>query len=151
MENEPQPEPLEEAPEQLAAPEVSIEPAPEADFELNLAGDPEEPGQPIAEPEQAAQEEQQQAAINVVEAAGLSWKGLEDEFSQRGELSSDSLDKLQSIGITRDMVSAYVAGQMALADRMAHQLYEIAGGREQFEEMHTWARYSLEPAQRDAV
>lgn len=91
------------------------------------------------------QEETEKAAEEAVEAAGLDMAGLTAEFQENGELSADSLAKLEKAGIGKDMVDAYIAGQQALAERIQENIYQRAGGEEQFNNMISWAAENMSP------
>ena len=65
------------------------------------------------------------------------------EFGEKGQLSKDSYDKLTKMGYPRQVVDAYIQGQMALVDRGTQAIMSEIGGQEGFKEMHDWASQSL--------
>lgn len=92
-------------------------------------------------------EEVQQTAEKAVESAGLDMEALSAEYAEKGELSEDSFEKLAKVGITRDMVESYIAGQEAQATAVRNQLLEPVGGEEAYGEMISWAADNLSDAE----
>lgn len=93
--------------------------------------------------------EQQEQASNLLKKAGLDLEEFNREFAETGKLSEDSYEKLMKAGFPRQMVDAYIAGLQALAEKQAQQLYEITGGKENYEAMIQWAAVNLSAADRD--
>lgn len=83
------------------------------------------------------------AAQAVVEQAGLDFNALTSEFTEKGELSADSLSKLEKAGITKDVVDQYVQGQQALAAQRDAKGLEVVGGKENFTRMAEWAKTNM--------
>lgn len=82
-------------------------------------------------------------AQEVVEAAGLNFDSMSDEFRANGELSAATYDALAARGIPPAMVNSYIAGQRAVATQWDNAGYEVAGGREQFDKMAAWASTAM--------
>lgn len=65
------------------------------------------------------------------------------ELQSQGELSEESYSKLESQGYPKEMVDAYIAGQKAIQEKEIHhletQVFEQAGGKENYENMIKWA------------
>lgn len=87
-------------------------------------------GQAKEEPKEDKGLEIQETAEKAVEAAGLDMAQLEQEFADNGELGEDSLAKLESQGISKDIVNNYIDGQRAVALQIETEVKDIAGGRE---------------------
>ncbi len=98
-------------------------------------------------PAEAPKTEEQKAADKAVESAGLDMGALNTEYAETGDLSPESYAKLEKAGITKDVVAGYIAGQQALAERFIADLHSVAGGQEQFEQMHAWSAQNLPPAE----
>lgn len=107
-------------------------------------------GQAKAEPKQDQGLEIEQTAEKVVEAAGLDMASLEQEFMDKGELGEDSLAKLESQGISKDIVNNYIEGQRALAQQIESDVKSIAGGNDGYSEMMAWAKDNLSADEKDA-
>ena len=93
-------------------------------------------------PDQQTQEEAKKA----VEAGGLDFNALEAEYLDGG-LSDDSYSKLEAVGIPRDVVDAYIAGQEAVAAQIRDEVVSEVGGEEAYGEMIAWASQNLSPAE----
>ncbi len=65
------------------------------------------------------------------------------EFDEKGELSDDTFAALEKAGLPKDYVEAYIAGQQALVERNAVDLYNSIGGEEEYDGMIQWAGETL--------
>lgn len=93
---------------------------------------------------QAEQAPENQESVNeLVESAGLKLADLSEEYSQNGQLSEESYDKLAKIGIDRTYVDGYVRGQEALALQYQNDVVSVAGGQEKYADMIQWAAQNL--------
>ena len=68
-----------------------------------------------------------------------------EEYAEKGELSENSYTELSNIGLTREVVDAYISGQQALAENKANSIMSTVGGQEQYKEMVDWASKNLSP------
>lgn len=100
------------------------------------------PAEPAADPTKTGED----PAAKAVEAAKLDMGKLSQEFAESGKLSDDSYKALEAQGFGRDVVDTYIAGQQALAAQQAQQGYELAGGKDNYQAMATWAQAALTPA-----
>ena len=95
--------------------------------------------EPKEETEEVASEETPQDNIDssdVVTKATL-------EFDEKGELSEDTFAALEKAGLPKEYVEAYIAGQQALVERNAVDLYNSIGGEEEYDGMIQWAGETL--------
>ena len=92
----------------------------------------------------------QAEAKEAVENAGLDFEAMQAEFAESGELSENTYKDLEAKGIPKEMVDAYVDGQMAKADAYSNELYGYAGGEEAYQEMSAWASENLSDSEIDA-
>jgi len=99
------------------------------------------------EPEKASTED----AAAVVAAAGLDYTAMSTEFSELGGLSEETYKALDAKGIPQEMVDAYIAGQQALASQWDNTGYEVAGGKESFDKMASWAKDAMTLAEKQAL
>lgn len=95
-------------------------------------------------------EETQEAAEEAVAKAGLDMSALEAEFDAEGALSEKSLKALEDVGISKDMVDAYIQGQQAMIQVYENSVMEAAGGRENYEAMIKWAGASMDAEEIEA-
>lgn len=85
----------------------------------------------------------------VVEKAGLDMNVLFTEYEQTGSLKDESYAALEKVGITRDVVDSYIAGQEALATQRANQIFSEVGGPEVYQTMIEWAADNLSASEKE--
>jgi len=68
-----------------------------------------------------------------------------EEYADKGELSTASYDELANLGITKEVVDAYISGQQVMAEQKANSIMATVGGKEQYTEMVNWASKNLSP------
>lgn len=90
-----------------------------------------------------------EAAESAVSEAGLNMDALSTEYAEKGELTPESLEALGKVGITPDMVDAYIAGQTAQADALKAAVLEPVGSEEAYNEMVAWAADNMAEAEID--
>ena len=100
-------------------------------------------GQAKEEPKEDKGLEIEETAEKTVEAAGLDMAALEKEYADNGELSEDSLVKLEKAGIPRSVVANYIEGVQALSVNIETDIKSLAGGNEGYKEMIAWAKDNL--------
>lgn len=83
-------------------------------------------------------EAQQAAGI-----AGLDMAKLNAEYETNGALSDESIQALAKVGIPKQMVEDYIAGQEARAAQSVAQVYQVAGGEDQYKAAIAWAGANL--------
>jgi hypothetical protein len=83
------------------------------------------------------------AAKAAVAEVGLDYEAMRAEFLELGTLSEETYKTLEAKGIPQTMVDAYIAGQQALAAQWDNTGYEVAGGKEAFQQMAAWAATAL--------
>ena len=99
--------------------------------------------QPTAEtPEEQVQEELQNKGLDLNE--------FSQEFTSKGELSTDSYEKLEKARYPRDIVDQYIEGQKARASLFESEVKAVAGGDQGFAEMIEWAKSNMSPAEIEA-
>jgi hypothetical protein len=110
----------------------------------------------IGSPNQEKKDEQQNQQTNekkaeqVVTNAGLDFQALSQEFMENGTLSDESYERLEKANIPRDVVDAYIAGQVALAEKLDTEIFNLVGGEKRYDEMVLWARQNLTESERKA-
>lgn len=73
-----------------------------------------------------------------------------DEFMESGELSDETFTTLEQAGLPRQLVESYIAGQQAIAETQTAQVYEVAGGQQEYQAMAEWAAETLDEGSLDA-
>jgi len=81
----------------------------------------------------------------LLDERGLDFAVFQEEYNSTGELSKDAYEALDEAGISGDMVNSWIAGQEAVANQTIDSIYEIVGGKEQYDQMIEWADDNLEP------
>ena len=77
------------------------------------------------------------------QATGLSLDAYYNEYAENGQLSDDSYKKLETSGLSKDLVDSYIEGQTAIADNHVKQIQSVAGGEGEYEKITTWASQNL--------
>ena len=77
-------------------------------------------------------------------------QGYADQVLQDGNLSDASYDDLESRGLPRDLVSAYVEGQKALMEQSRSEMLGAVGGEEAYKSLTSWAEQNLSDAEIEA-
>lgn len=75
-----------------------------------------------------------------LESRGLDFDSLSSKFSENGKLEDEDYTLLESKGIPRTYVDAFIAGQSALADSTRTELFAAAGGEDRYGDMIAWAK-----------
>lgn len=111
-----------------------------AELESKLGGNkaPEAPPTPT-DPANATQQDAQNALAD----KGLDLTEFSNEFSQKGELSPESYEKLAKAGYDKNIVDQYIEGQRALASNYENSIKSVAGGGEKYSEMVEWAKSNM--------
>jgi hypothetical protein len=112
------------------------------------SNDAEEP-EATEEPEQ--QEEDQPEESNDDTSAEMILQ-MNDEFLEKGELSSESLDKLKGMS-SADLVDAYFKAQdriqvdegVDLSEAQVRQIQDTVGGPQQYDQLVSWAADNFSP------
>lgn len=109
------------------------------------------PATPAADTKSSLTIEQAQAATT---AAGVDFNALSTEYTEKGSLSPETYANLAAKGFTKDVVDTFIAGQQSKAAEAAKAYdtaaFTQAGGEAKFQEMTTWAKTALSPAEKTA-
>lgn len=66
-----------------------------------------------------------------------------NEYTEQGALTDESYNKLNEMGIPKDVVDAYISGQEALSSQHNEAIVATVGGQEQYNNMVEWASKNL--------
>lgn len=100
--------------------------------------------QPEAAPEETTEEQPSGSEVQqAVEAAGVDFSSLQNEYNEQGGLSEDAYAKLADAGFPQDLVNSWIKGQEALASDYQSSVQNIVGGANAYDEMITWASDNL--------
>lgn len=84
---------------------------------------------------QQMMQDQQQAEADIkadLTSKGVDFGALESEYERDGELSADSLKKLEAAGYPKSVVDAYLNGLDAKVERFATTVKQMAGGPDDY-------------------
>ncbi len=68
---------------------------------------------------------------------------IQEQYAETGEVSEEGFKALEQIGIPKEYVERYIAGQVAIRDSQIQKIYDVAGGEERYEEINSWASENL--------
>ena len=144
---EPQAEETQERPEWLPEKFKSAEDMAQAYAELEKRM-----GQGTKEVEETEQPEEEQSDDDNKQEAGNYNEAVveasKEFFENDGKLSEDTYKKLEGIGLPRDLVDSYAAGQQALLQSEEAQIKGVAG--DSYDAMAEWANEHLPQEEIDA-
>lgn len=103
-------------------------------------------GTQVEETESTPTEEAKEA----VESVGLNFESMSEEYMENGELSSDTYAELESKGIPKNIVDAYIQGQQSIANNVKGDIFNSVGGEENYTQMTEWAADNMNQAEKDA-
>ena len=72
------------------------------------------------------------------------------EYNETGTLTEDTYKALETKGLSKQVVDAYIEGQKALADNKAQKLLNYVGGADAYNGLITWAKANYNPEQASA-
>jgi hypothetical protein len=140
--------PTEERPEWLPEKFKSAEDMANAYSELEKKlGQPQQQTEDEEQPQQTEEnnEDNTQENTNYNEAVV---EASQEFFQNDGQLSEETYQKLEQIGLPRDLVDSYAAGQQALMQSEESEIKGVAGG--QYDQMAEWANEHLPSEEIDA-
>ena len=73
-----------------------------------------------------------------------------DEYSEKGELTQDSYNKLNGMGLSKDVVDNYISGMKAQTDLQVTRIQNEVGGETNYNNMIKWAQNNLSEAEVNA-
>lgn len=85
------------------------------------------------------------AAVTAIESAGLKIEDMNAEYAKDGKLSDASMAKLEKVGITKEIVSAFIDGQESIRKSVETRAYSQVGGEEKYTQMVGWAKTGFTP------
>jgi len=89
-------------------------------------------------------------AEQAADSAGLDMDALVQEYQKDGQLSDNTYQKFEKVGITKEYVDTYIAGQEALQQRQSSEIKNTVGGDEAYSKLVTWASDNLNAAEQEA-
>lgn len=101
-----------------------------------------------------AQEETKQESLEIAEkaadSAGLNMEELVNEYQTEGQLSDKTYESFEKVGISKEYVDSYIAGQEALIAKQSGEIKSTVGGEEAYSNMVAWAAENLTATEQEA-
>lgn len=72
------------------------------------------------------------------------------EYQDKGELSDNSYEELNKLGLDKSLVDNYIAGQEAIANTEVQQVHNVVGGSENYQKVIDYASQNLSDAEQNA-
>ena len=128
-----------------------------AELEKKLGGQSQETKEevdPVAKAQPKTETKTDNSKLDIAEKAvsdaGLDISSLQQEYSEKGELDAKSYEALEKVGITKQYVDNYIAGQEAIANQQATEIKQTVGGEETYQEMVDWASKNMTEGEKQA-
>lgn len=102
-----------------------------------------QPQQQQEETQEAQGTESVSEVSELLDSKGLDFDVFQQEYDETGQLSPNAYQALEEAGFPESMVDSWIAGQNALASQMTTEMYDIAGGGEEYAQMVQWASDNL--------
>tara|TARA_R100001463_G_scaffold103656_2_gene158096 strand:- start:12945 stop:13676 length:732 start_codon:yes stop_codon:yes gene_type:complete len=67
-----------------------------------------------------------------------------NEYAEQGGLSEDTYKALADKGLSKELVDNYIQGQQLLQSQEEQELFGVAGGQEQYDQMAAWMTENLD-------
>lgn len=133
-------------PEKFKSPEDMAKAYSELESKIGKPAEPKADDAPPAEvpnPTEATPDD----ATKALSERGLDLSKFSEEFSEKGELTPDSYAELEKAGLSKDIVDQYIEGQKARASQYESSVKAEVGGDEGYNQMVTWAKSNMSPAE----
>ena len=125
-----------------------------SELEKKLGGQSKEAIDPVSKATQKTEVSKSDGKLEIAEQAvadaGLDMSSLQKEYSEKGELDDKSYEALEKVGISKQYVDNYIAGQEAIANQQAVEIKETVGGDEAYQEMVDWASKNMAEGEKQA-
>ena len=95
-------------------------------------------------------EEPSQQQMRADAEASQGMEKFYSEYSQNGELSDKSYDELSKMGLDKNLVDGYIAGQQAIANSEVKMIHDTVGGEENYSKVIEYAKNNLTEAEQNA-
>lgn len=79
------------------------------------------------------------------------WSELDVEFNTNGTITDEQYNQLNKAGIPDAVIDKYLDGLNAETEKFTQDVYAVAGGKEQYEEIKAWAEENFTQKELNAV
>jgi len=73
-----------------------------------------------------------------------------NEYQDKGELSQNSYEELNKIGLDKSLVDSYIQGQQSIANTEVQQIHNTVGGADNYSKVIEYAKTNLSEAEQNA-
>ena len=91
--------------------------------------------------------ENEKTEDKTLEAGKFDFASAEKEFTENGELSENTLNTLEKMGLPKSYVDNYIAGLEAQSQAFEQTAYNATGGEENYKNMTDWVTQNLPEAE----
>ena len=125
-----------------------------SELEKKLGGQSKEAIDPVSKATQKTEAFKSDGKLEIAEQAvadaGLDMSSLQKEYSEKGELDVKSYEALEKVGISKQYVDNYIAGQEAIANQQANEIKQTVGGDDVYQDMVDWASKNMTDGEKQA-
>jgi hypothetical protein len=94
--------------------------------------------------EQKTEENKSEAELKIEKETGLDLKDYFAEYEEKGELAPESFEKLDKLGLPKDLVESYIEGQKAIQSKASNEIFDQVGGQDNYGKVIDWAKNNLQ-------
>ena len=102
------------------------------------------------EKKQSVPEEPSQQQMRADAEASQGMEKFYTEFQDKGELSDQSYEELSKMGLDKNLVDGYIAGQEAIANTEVQAVHNLVGGTDNYNKVIEYAKGNLNEAEQNA-
>jgi hypothetical protein len=125
-----------------------------SELEKKLGGQSKEAIDPVSKATQKTEASKLDGKLEIAEQAvadaGLDMSSLQKEYSEKGKLDVKSYEALEKVGISKQYVDNYIAGQEAIANQQANEIKQTVGGDDVYQDMVDWASKNMTDGEKQA-
>ena len=94
--------------------------------------------------EQKTEENKSEEQLKIEKETGLNLEDYFKEYEDKGELAPESFEKLDKLGLPKDLVESYIEGQKAIQSKQSNEIFDVVGGQENYGKVIDWAKNNLQ-------
>ena len=96
-------------------------------------------GDPKPEPKEG-----EEGYVAPAEGQGKAVADASAEFAEKGELTPETFTALEAVGLSKEMVNAYIDGQKAVVSNLQEAAYSPFEGKDGYDKAATWAAENMD-------
>lgn len=87
----------------------------------------------------------------ILKDKGFDYKDLQAEWYEKGELSEETIAKLEKAGFSKEQVNDFITARMSENQAAATDIINYIGGKEKYEAIHNWATANLSDEEKTVI